>query len=771
MRAVVLKTLLVSLLLLAASGDLRAQDTPDPNPTGTGQGPAGPGATGPGAAAGSREAMWPAPTAEDWAKPCLVTWQRTWEDALAVSEETDRPILVCVNMDGEIASEHYAGIRYRQPEITKLYEPYVSVIASVYRHTPRDHDEEGRRIPCPRFGTVTCGEHIRIEPILYEQYFDTRRIAPRHVMIELDGAETYDVFYAFDTQSVFQRIEQGIVDRGGVPDIERGDRGLEELVGSRDVVDRIAVERRYRQADRTTRVRILEAAMALGADTPVDVLRLAIFGLDLDLARRARAALAQSTSTEAIDLITEALRVPMEGDERLALVAALERLGAGSARAQTLAVVHRGLAAERSGSVDLVGWSSALDEAAPGGDTYAEQAAAVEGRRHTALARLDEQDTVLRSEDALAHLDLAESFLEYAYDNFEREPDFARYLFMDAREAARKAESLGETGWRTDAALSIAAYYLGDFEQAHARAEAAMAGGETEAAPGWNAMAVVAIFVQSRQEAIQRAVGAKTEWPPEWLADVRAAYAVLARHPHGTDLHFAAHYDFMNWLGAVGRSRRVLFEGLERFPGSWELHDRLRRHVLWERGPEHLEQVYAGLLAGEAPAPDMHWFAGHAAVSVAEALRQSGRDRDAAEAYGRAIAHFEADIVANPEARAEADHHIALSHAGRARLMFGRGQIEAALDAMLLCFARAPGAASARDGLNLSPVDTAKMLLANLVESDRADLVIRLETALGDLDPRHLALPAFERETPIDTAPPDARAGRALPRRRAGAGR
>jgi len=79
----------------------------------------------------SREEMWPAPTAEDWNRPCLIKWQRTWEDALAVSRETGKPILVCVNMDGEIASEHYAGIRYRDPEIAKLYEPYVCVIASV----------------------------------------------------------------------------------------------------------------------------------------------------------------------------------------------------------------------------------------------------------------------------------------------------------------------------------------------------------------------------------------------------------------------------------------------------------------------------------------------------------------------------------------------------------------------------------------------------------------------------------------------------------------
>ena len=137
-----------------------------------------------------REQMWPAPTAEDWEKPCLVLWERTFEDALAVARRTGKPLMVCVNMDGEIASEHFAGIRYRTPETARLFEAYVCVMASVYRHTPRDFDAQGVRVPCPRFGTVTCGEHIAIEPLLHERYFEGRRVAPRHIMLELDGSES-----------------------------------------------------------------------------------------------------------------------------------------------------------------------------------------------------------------------------------------------------------------------------------------------------------------------------------------------------------------------------------------------------------------------------------------------------------------------------------------------------------------------------------------------------------------------------------------------------
>ena len=91
----------------------------------------------------SREQMWRAPTWEEWDRPVLIKWQRSYADAVDISKATGKPILVCVNMDGEIASEHYAGIRYREEESAALFEPYVCVIASVYRHNSRDYDATG----------------------------------------------------------------------------------------------------------------------------------------------------------------------------------------------------------------------------------------------------------------------------------------------------------------------------------------------------------------------------------------------------------------------------------------------------------------------------------------------------------------------------------------------------------------------------------------------------------------------------------------------------
>ena len=36
------------------------------------------------------EQMWYAPTAADWAKPVAIRWQRTWDDAVRLSQQTKR---------------------------------------------------------------------------------------------------------------------------------------------------------------------------------------------------------------------------------------------------------------------------------------------------------------------------------------------------------------------------------------------------------------------------------------------------------------------------------------------------------------------------------------------------------------------------------------------------------------------------------------------------------------------------------------------------------
>jgi tetratricopeptide (TPR) repeat protein len=747
MHATLRNPALLALLLLTAP-PLRAQTEPAQATPAPGGGAPSPDAISQGSPTSlpqgvSREQMWPAPTAEDWAKPCLVTWQRNFPDALTVSKQTKKPILICVNMDGEIASEHYAGIRYRRPETAGLYAPYVCVIASVYRHTPRDYDEEGRRIPCPRFGTVTCGEHIAIEPALYEEFFDGRRIAPRHIMVELDRAEVYDVYYAWNTDAIFTALKTGIANRPAPPPDTRGDRPMLERVTSPDVADRIAVETAYQTGSREVRRALLEGTLAHKDVEEIDLLRLAIFGFDVEMAKLARRALAQCDSEAAVDLIAEALKLPIEPEERAMLLAAVARLGEKYPRARTLAAVYQGLAA-RSSTVDVEGWSRAIDAHGASARGAYESQARLESRAEASLAK---------PEDASAKLELAESFLDRASSpTVERR--FARVMREDARAAALDAEKLGLKGWRLDAVLAVAAWHLGDLDEACRRAEAAVTGGmpppvaEAEGLQESNAVTVLALFARARQRAIAKAYREKTPWPPEYLTDVDAAYSVLVRHPLGTDEHVAAHFDFLRWLGASRRASEILEEGFVRFPDSWVLHDRLRSKILAEKGVAALEPAYAERLAKEGASPNLEWFAGYASLVVAEQHRRSSQAEEALEAYDRAVEHYQRAVERNPASRASADHYVALAFAGRARVSLEQGDLERATHEILASFGYKPEAAAALDGLNISPVDTAKMLRARAAEAGNESVVKRVQEGLDRLDPSLLELPAYEREVP-----------------------
>ncbi|MFT7465421.1 MAG: hypothetical protein ACI9EF_003788 [Pseudohongiellaceae bacterium] len=689
----------------------------------------------------SREAMWPAPTAEDWQRPCLITWQRNFDDARAVSLASGKPIMVAVNMDGEIASEHYAGIRYRQPEIAALYEPYVNVIASVYRHTPRDYDENGRRVLCPRFGSVTCGEHIDIEPGLHDRYFEGTRVAPRHIGLELDSEEMYDVFYAFDTDSVFAAIRDGIANRPAPPEAEpQGDRPLVERVQSQDIDDRTAVEQAYQEGDQALRQALLNAAMAGQGEAPVELLRLALSGYDTQLSRSARTALQRATSPGAISLIVEALGGPLSTVERKALIGALQRIGETSPRARRLAVVHGGLS-EGSGAVDALGWSDKLDTPAA---QYRQTVAARLALAETEHALLVQQDDVLSSDDGTAHLDLAEAFLAQAFEQPLHEQESRSLLLQDARNTAAQARELGATGWRADTVSAVAAYYLEDTAAAWRWSGAAMSAGVPDDASDWNSMVVLAVFAQSRQEAIRKALREQEEWPGQWLADVHAACSILALHPHGTDTQIVAHYEFLDAMGADGQAEQILQTGLGRFPDSPALHAKYRGRLMARKGIDALEAAYHTWLTGSDSGESAAWYAGFASSVAAEFHRRAGRKSAAVAAYSRAMELYEQDISDHPDSRLAADTEIALALAGQARVSLEQGQLRQATALLLSSFDRQPDAAANLDGLNLSPADTAKILRAQLADADLPDVSAVLQQALDQLDPKLLRLPSYE---------------------------
>ena len=690
----------------------------------------------------SREAMWPAPTKEDWAKPCMITFQRSFEDAVQVSQETGRPILICVNMDGEIASEHYAGIRYRQADKAALYRPYVCVIASVYRHNPRDYDENGERILCPRFGSVTCGEHIAIEPGLHDTYFEDTRVAPRHIMVELDKKEVFDMYYAFDTDSVFEQIKKGIAEREEQPQPPPRDTlTLEDRIRSVDVADRLAVEQTFKRGDLKLRRSILQTAIVTKEVSQIDLLRLALFGDDLELSGIAWDALLETESPDAVRLIADLLNTELAPDQRDQLIGTLSRLSAVSEKAKMLAVVYQGLES-RSQTLDPEKWSRALESSS----------AAEEARSGYTLGALVEQQARLaetKPDDLEAKLDFASSLLTLAA-NEQTEAKYAKLLIEDARRAALEAEQQGAGGWRLHSVLAASAYRLGDIGEAHERARLAMQDMPADATD-WTSMQTLWLFAVANQRRISHAVRDKQEWKPEWLTDAHTAYTLLAHHPLGTDAQVADHYDLLKALGVLSKASEALAQGIRRFPDSWMLHDRLRGKILAERGLtgfDGLESEYESMLREKDAPQNLEWFAGYASLVVAEYYRRGSTPEQAHGAYSRAIAHYERSVEANADNRESADHYTAIALAGQARLAMERQDFPAAVELILASIERKPEAAATLDGLGLSAVATAQMLSARSKEAGREDLAAAVEGALESLDPKLLQLPAFERAGP-----------------------
>ena len=70
----------------------------------------------------------------------------------------------------------------------------------------------------------------------------------------------------------------------------------------------------------------------------------------------------------------------------------------------------------------------------------------------------------------------------------------------------------------------------------------------------------------------------------------------------------------------------------------------------------------------------------------------------------------------------------------RARIYYQQGDDEKALEAILASFARSPDAAGSRDGIGVTPGETAQMLLSRLREGDDAEATKKLEDAMSRLD-------------------------------------
>ena len=357
------------------------------------------------------------------------------------------------------------------------------------------------------------------------------------------------------------------------------------------------------------------------------------------------------------------------------------------------------------------------------------------------------QEKTLESDDANAHIALAEAYLNRAVTRIRQGAIGGRFtdaLLADAHETAKKAEALGAGGWRLHSTLSVIAYYQDDMTAAYAHAEAAMKDVPTDP-QDWNTMIVLGLFAEKRRDAIERAVNEKKDWPPSWLTDVNNAYALLGRHPHGSADQIIAHYDLLTRLGASEQATKALQNGLQRFPDSEGLHHKFRLRVLWEKGADALEAAYKKRREAPDATPKQVAFSGYASLCAAEFHRRERKRKKAEASYDRAIAFYEAFKATDPELLAEvSDHFIAVALAGKGRMALETGAYAEAVRNILGSFKRRERSANTLDGLNISAVDTAKMLRARLRRKKLPELAEQVDQALKALDPKLLELPAYE---------------------------
>jgi hypothetical protein len=355
-------------------------------------------------------------------------------------------------------------------------------------------------------------------------------------------------------------------------------------------------------------------------------------------------------------------------------------------------------------------------------------------------------------EDPSAKLLLAESLFACA-NEASRDATWRSLALGDARASAEEAAKLGLSGWRLDATRAAILGQLGEEERAREHAVQAVEGGmgTAESSEGGPSeliqMRVLALFAEARQLAIRKAYSEKTKWPPEWLAEINTAYSKLAAHDQVPEESLISYYDFLAWIGGARRAGEVLEMALAKFPDSPALHGRLRSRILWDKGAAELESEYARRLEAPGASSQLSWFAGYASLVAAEHFRRRGELDPALESYGRGIAHYEHCIAGLPESRDNADHYIALAHAGRARVLLERGELESATNELLAAFTRRAASTGTMDGLDITPGMTALMLQARLADAGEADLSAKLKTAMDAMDPALFAEPDFSRQS------------------------
>lgn len=697
------------LLALALGGPLAAQDLPTPSRPADQDAPPIP------AASSSSQALTDSLARAIASRPVTVPFQRTVDDALALAKASGKPLLICVNMDGETASDSLASGSYRDPAFGKLAAGFVPVIASPDRHAP-DRDGRGRRVLCPRFGRVTCSEHIATEPAVFDRWFAGTRVAPRHLAVSSDGEVLFDLYLLND----LTRIDRALEKHGVAGELPAVGGGPDAWLTSPDRDARLALEQAFLQAAEPVRARLVE--QALDPARTVGHPELLFLGLRDRAPSVARAAARQVLAYVTLadtDLLLEAARVLWPEREAVTTAAAgLDALGADDVRAKRLATMLPAALEEPAGLAPAT-WEAALAEAElrpwAGADTellYDEV-----GRLGDAVVAEPERAD-LRRDLALTLLDLADGYAAQGQEDVS-------YLWQEAQDAARQATERDPDDGLAWALLARADWLLGGTEVA-ADAAAAALPRLLDDAGSVRVVDTLDILVSARAEQVRLALAQDLPVVAAQVSEVVAASRLLLLHPLAADWQLAVALDVLGGWELDGLHAELALDGVARWPASPDLHDHLRWHLLRDGDAADVVPVYASLAALEPVRgrDSGTWFAAYAALAAGDLLRSERRHDDALAAYEAALAGFDAAV--------EGDRpFLGLALTGIGRVHLDAGDAAGAAAWLRRAIAEAPEALDVPASDGETPAATVRAVSRALRGAGQRDQAVALTEALS----------------------------------------
>lgn len=192
-----------------------------------------------------------------------IDWALSFEAAFRDAKESGRPVMVCINSrDGESANEATATEIYRDPLFVAATRRFVMVLVST-----RNHANEGA---CPRFGKVTCKQHLDCWTGLNAKYgpqfvvpgTTDEMISPQHAWFAPDGKLLRRKEYFLGKRELMRMMKTALAEAGtgaatGAP---AADAGLTD--GDRSELARLA-----NAADKEARAAALGNLLATGKDS------------------------------------------------------------------------------------------------------------------------------------------------------------------------------------------------------------------------------------------------------------------------------------------------------------------------------------------------------------------------------------------------------------------------------------------------------------------------------------------------------------------------